>query len=87
MTREQNAHFYDQNDLDDSQYTGRLPYIKNIPREEQSSPSRKKSKEKSKPSDKHILAELEEQADDVSTFEFTYKASRHESVWLADSLG
>jgi RIO kinase 1 len=87
MTREQNAHFYDQFDLDDSQYTGRLPYIKNIPREEQSSPSRKKSKEKSKPSDKHILAELEEQADDVSTFEFTYKASRHESVWLADSLG
>lgn len=87
MTREQNDHFYDQFELDDFQYPGSLPYIKNIPRETQRFPYKKKSKEKPKPTDIHLLAELEEQADDLSTFEFTYKASRHEHAWLVDSLG
>ena len=88
MTRELDDQFYNQfEDLDNSLFQRNLPHIKNIPREEQRSPNKHKAKGKSKPSQEHILAELAEQADDVSAFEFTYKAARHERAWLVDSLG
>lgn len=88
MTKEPGYQSFDQldqidniGDLDD------LPYIKNLPRKDQRTPHRKKSTKKIEFSHENILAELAEQADDVSTFEFTYKASRHERAWLIDSLG
>jgi RIO kinase 1 len=88
MTRELNDRFNDQiEELNEFQFAGNLPYIKNMPRGEQRSPKKKKSQGRPKPSQEHIMAELVEQADDVSTFEFTYKASRHEHGWLVDSLG
>ena len=88
MKQETNEYFNDQfENLDDIHYTGKIPFIKNIPRGEQRAMKKRKSQSRTKSSREHILAELMEQADDVSTFEFTYKAARHEHVWLIDALG
>ena len=88
MTREPVYQYFDQfDDIDDIGDLGDLPYIKNLPRKDQRTPHLKKPTKKSEFSHEHILADLAEQADDVSAFEFTYKASRHERAWLIDSLG
>jgi len=88
MTRDPVYQHSDQiDDIKEIGELGDLPYIKYLPMKDQRPPARKKTTKKSGFSHEHILAELAEQADDVSTFEFTYKASRHERAWLIDSLG
>jgi len=88
MTEKSINQYYDRlNEIENIGDLGDLPYIKNLPRKDQRIPPRKKSANKSETSREYILAELAEQSDDVSTFEFTYKAARHEHGWLIDSLG
>jgi RIO kinase 1 len=88
MTEEPVNQYYDGlNEIDNIGDLGELPYIKNLPRKDQRIPPRKKSTKRSEIAHDDILAELAEQADDVSTFKFTYKAARHEHDWLIDSLG
>ncbi|UCD98268.1 MAG: hypothetical protein JSV42_15125 [Chloroflexota bacterium] len=63
-----------------------LPKIKNMP----ITKPEKEYRRKSKKSDKHEFTELKllsEQQDDVSEYQFSYEASRHEREWILDSLG
>ena len=60
-----------------------LPQIKNMPSERRThlkTGSIRRSK-----AEKH--QKIQEQVDDLREYDFTYKASRHESWWLLDSLG
>ena len=67
-------------------YAGLAP-IRNMPVERDRPPKRGKPAHKPKRSKAEALAELEAQRDDAHEYRFTYDASRHERVWIMDSLG
>jgi RIO kinase 1 len=71
----------DYEDLDDD-----LP-VRNMPRQKQHAAAKRKSAQAKKRAQAEQQAQLALQADTQDHFEFTYKASRHERVWLLDSLG
>lgn len=76
-------------DLEDWEDISSLPRIKNLPSRARSrrdaKPNRKAaSSPLSSPEAASILAE---QADREESFDFSYDASRHERVWIEDSLG
>jgi RIO kinase 1 len=69
--------------IDSAEEIGYVPHLKNISR------SKKKSGGKAKtiharPESAPIAAEIAEQAEDK--FEISYKAARHEAIWLEESL-
>jgi RIO kinase 1 len=71
---------------DNEDFTG-LPRIRNMPAERARLPKRGKSDHKPKRSRADVKAELEAQRDDAHEYQFSYDASRHERVWIMDSLG
>jgi RIO kinase 1 len=61
--------------------TDLLPQIKNMPKRATTQKSGPKPRKADDP------PKINEQIDDLREYDFTYKASRHESWWLLDSLG
>ena len=83
MNKQQNL--YDQ--LDDTGELEFLPRIRNL------SPRERLSRQNRSPNVQHkrihtsTMTELSGLTDAQETFEFSYKASRHERAWIVDSLG
>jgi RIO kinase 1 len=71
-------------DIDDLES---LPRIKNMPDARQRLPWKDRTSKRKKMSLAEIQANLEEQKDEVSDYDFTYDASRHEREWIVNSLG
>lgn len=74
--------FQDYDDLDEYD----LPRIKNLPSRRQQG-RREYPSQKFKRLPHEVQAEISAQRDRENEFEFTYNASRHERVWIEDSLG
>lgn len=64
-----------------------LPRIKNMPDARHRLPWKDRTSKRKKMSQAEIQATLEEQKDEVSDYDFTYEASRHEREWIVNSLG
>ena len=64
-----------------------LPRIKNMPETRPRLPWKDSTSKRKKMSQAEIQASLEEQKDEVSDYDFTYVASRHEREWIVNSLG
>jgi RIO kinase 1 len=73
-------------DLFDLEETG-LPAVRNAPAARKASGKLRKPTHKPASAVEKVDAVLMEQADDVSTFDFSYHATRHERQWITDSLG
>jgi RIO kinase 1 len=63
-----------------------LPKIKNMPDPGSRRGIKVKPKDKNH-SQRHDLAEIYEQGDEISEYNFSYDASRHEREWILNSLG
>ncbi len=75
-------HLYEELDGDETELSRFLPMIKGLPSRKQALSSMKHRKPAH-----NLETELISQHDDLREYNFTYKASRHESWWLLDSLG
>jgi RIO kinase 1 len=74
----------DDADLDEIDY---LANIRNIPDRERHAAQKLRPGSPPRRPPQQAAADLEAQDDTVSSFEFSYHASRHERTWIVDSLG
>jgi RIO kinase 1 len=64
-----------------------LPRIKNMPDGRHPKPWRKTQRKEQQIAQLEIQTSLQDQKDDFGDYVFSYDASRHERVWIMDSLG